>query len=133
MLTDSENAWLADRKKDRLFVCRFCPGKEYGREMTDTGVPCVCHCMSLHIRPECYKLHKGTGWDDAAVFEARVAAKLAKMMLEHNRYPCRGGSPQLGCMRDWSNLTGPMAVHCEDCILREVRLQVEEEMDADEE
>ena len=80
MLTNSEWKWLADRKKERLFVCRFCPGKAYGREMPDTGgVPCVCHCMSLHIRPECYKLHKGTGWDDAAVFEARVAAKLAKM------------------------------------------------------
>ena len=74
------------------------------------------------------------GYDDmreAAEFEARVAAKLARMMLEPNRYPCRGGFPQLGCMRDWSNLTGPMAVHCEDCILREVRLQVEEEMNAD--
>ena len=66
---------------------------------------------------------------DALEFSERVAAKLARMMLEPNRYPCRGGFPPLGCMRDWSNLTGPMAVHCEDCILREVRLQVEEEMD----
>jgi hypothetical protein len=73
--------------------------------------------------------NSGKDWQEAAEFEARVAAKLAKKMLEPNRYQCRSGSPQLGCMRDWSNLTGPMAVHCEDCILREVRLQVEEEMD----
>ena len=78
MLTNSEWKWLADRKKDRHFVCRFCPGKEYGREMPDTGGrPCVCHCMSLNIRPWCYRLHWGVGWDDVAEFEARVAAKLA--------------------------------------------------------
>ena len=87
MLTNSENAWLADRKKDRLFVCRFCPGKNYGREMPDTGgVPCVCHCMSLHIKPECYKLHKGTGWDEAAEFSERVAAKLADPFF-YEQYP----------------------------------------------
>ena len=66
---------------------------------------------------------------DALEFSERVVARLARMMLFPNKYPCRGGSPQLGCMRDLSNLTGPMAVHCEDCILREVRLQVEDEMD----
>ena len=68
---------------------------------------------------------------EAAEFEARVAARLARMMLEPNRdkYPCKEGLADIECMRDKSNLTGPYAVHCEDCILREVRLQVEVEMD----
>ena len=118
MLTDSENAWLADREKDRHFVCRFCPGKEYGREMPDTGgVPCVCHCMSLHITPECYKLHKGTGWEDAAEFEARVAAKLAAW--ETLPVPCMN---DIFCNRS--------SLECASCRLKWARLTVEEEMDA---
>ena len=120
MLTNSEKAWLADRKKDRLFVCRFCPGKEYGREMTDTGVPCVCHCMSPHIRPECYKLHKGTGWQDAALFEARVAAKLAErcVLLEKVIQKALGAA-------EYINLSAAA-----ENALKAARLQVEEEMDA---
>jgi hypothetical protein len=68
---------------------------------------------------------------EAAEFEQRVAAVFAMMMLCPNdeKYPCRHSMPELGCMRAKTKLTGPMAVHCEDCILREVRLQVEEEMD----
>ena len=131
MLTDSENAWLADREKDRHFVCRFCPGKEYGREMPDTGgVPCVCHCMSLHITPECYKLHKGTGWEDAALFEARVAAKLATyatMMVGSDivapclECPCQ----KAGVCYHGTNKS------CQWSFLTTARFAVEEEMDAD--
>lgn len=117
MLTESENAWLKHRdiaNPRGTYFCEYC--KDYAE----------CHSDMLWGIDECptapLSLH------DAAEFEARVAAKLARIMFERNRYPCRGGSPQLGCMRDRSNLTGPMAVHCEDCILREVRLQVEEEM-----
>lgn len=70
---------------------------------------------------------------EAAEFEQRVAAMFAMMMLYPNdeKYPCRHGMPELGCMRTKTKLTGPMAVHCEDCILREVRLLVEEEMDGE--
>lgn len=122
MLTESERKWLAGRKPGDwcayIDCSAWCDRKE-GRSQTP-----YCFNQSCYLdHPSLYR--------DAAEFSERVAAKLARMMLEPNRYPCRGGSPQLGCMRDWSNLTGPMAVHCEDCILREVRLQVEEEMDND--
>lgn len=68
---------------------------------------------------------------EAAEFEATVAAKLARQAMKYvcEKYPCRHGRPALGCMRDKTKLTGPYAVHCENCFLREVRLQVEEEMD----
>lgn len=70
---------------------------------------------------------------DAAEFEGMVVARLARMMLRPNEYkfPCRQGFPELGCMRDKSKLTGAYAVHCEDCILREIRLEVEEWIDAE--
>ena len=70
-------------------------------------------------------------WFEAAEFEGMVVARLARMMLRPNEYkfPCRQGFPELGCMRDKSKLTGAYAVHCEDCILREIRLAVEEEKD----
>ena len=132
MLTDSENAWLADRKKDRLFVCRFCPGREYGREMTDTGVPCVCHCMSLHIRPECYKLHKGTGWDDAALFEARVAAKLATL-LDESYFHIDTGSYESCREVCPAHSLCPKGLNpdCRTTFVKYARLMVEEEMNAD--
>ena len=82
--------------------------------MTDTGVPCVCHCMSLHIRPECYKLHKGTGWDDAALFEARVAAKLADPYY-----------PPMDVGSDGPQLFMPPADR-----MKWARIEVEKEMDA---
>ena len=70
-------------------------------------------------------------WQDAAEFEGHVVARLARMMLRpnDNKYPCRDGVPDAGCMRDKTRLTGPHAVHCEDCILREVRFEIEEAMD----
>ena len=111
MLTASEREWLKDRRNKAY--CRYCSVIDLCSNPNASGFKCP-------LIPD---------YEEAAEFSEQVAARLARMMLEPNRYPCRGGSPQLGCMRDWSNLTGPMAVHCEDCILREVRLQVEREMD----
>lgn len=74
-------------------------------------------------------------YQDALEFSERVAAKLARMMLWHNEeaYPCRHGKPDgMICMREQTKLSGPFAVHCEDCILKIAQLQVEEEMDNEE-
>ena len=120
MLTESEKRWLEKREQWAE------PHNGYG----DEGYFCA-HCQ-INCFDGCPTEIKDGNIDafmEALEFSERVAAELAGMMLKPNRYPCRGGFPPLGCMRDWSNLTGPMAVHCEDCILREVRLQVEEEMD----
>ena len=68
---------------------------------------------------------------DALKFSERMVVKLARMMFCPNdeKYPCRHGEPKLGCMRLKTKLTSTFAVHCEDCILRKVRLEVEEEME----
>ena len=114
MLTENELAWLKRRQFFNGFYSSGCLTCSLNKTLCDKA-DCLLH-------PDL---------EDALEFSERVVAELAGMMLKPNRYPCRGGFPPLGCMRDWSNLTDPMAVHCEDCILREVRLQVEEEMDAD--
>ena len=116
MLTQSEKRWLDNRGK---FSCWYCP--DIPQAMCTMGER-PAHCAIMD-----------TDWKEAAEFSERVGARLARMMLRPNeyKYPCRDGVPELGCMRDMTALTGSFAVHCEDCILRKVRLQVEVEMDND--
>lgn len=116
MLTASEKRWLIYRRKG------------YCRTWCKPNSIC-CFMPSLY----CPTSISFDDYREAAEFEAQVVAKLARQALNYasKKYPCRHGFPVLGCMRDKTKLTGSYAVHCEDCFLREARLQVEEEMDAD--
>lgn len=114
MLTESEKDWLKRRCMAPTPFCGWCMKYTF---CCDPWYPCP--------------IKKGSDWRDAAEFEARVAARLARISFERGgAYPCRNGMPTLGCMRDKTAFTGPFAVHCEDCLLRDVRLTVEGEMDA---
>lgn len=122
MLTINERRWLVQRKG----YCDWCSVKF----KTD-------NCFWVISADLCPLYPRQVSIQDSAEFSERVAARLARMMLRPNeykypcKYPCPNGVPELGCMCDMTALTGSYAVHCVDCILREVRLQVEEEMDAD--
>lgn len=98
MLTDSENIWLKTRDKKRQY-CFYCEAL-FGTDF------CYWKCVteSCAMYPD---------MKDAALFEARVAAKLASSSA------CQYVTGH--CM-----LTG-----CAACQLRDARLAVEEEMDAE--
>ena len=119
MVTESEQKWLRGRELSPRPYCASCINAKI---CAKTRKQCWCptDARSAHTL------------SDALEFSERVGARLARMMLRPNeyKYPCRDGVPELGCMRDMTALTGPYAVHCEDCIMREVRLQVEEGMNA---
>lgn len=139
MLTESEKRWLQLRKLYAgvnhlsYYSCMHC--QSYNVDRWDRyNYPCnnACvyeGCPNIDIRSS----QALSDYVEAIEFEARVVAKLTMMMLCPNdeKYPCRHGEPKLGCMRLKTKLTSTFAVHCEDCILRKVHLQVEEEMDND--
>ena len=114
MSTASEKRWLEDRKLSPTPFCGWC--MKYALCCSPRFTKCPTKTADL---------------GDALEFEGHVVARLARMMLRpnDNKYPCRDGVPDAGCMRDKTRLTGPHAVHCEDCILREVRFEIEEAMD----
>ena len=119
MLTDSEKKWLWRRELSPYRYCIHCRHRQ------------LCKNYDFIIGV-CPTLRHPEDWQDAVEFSERVAVKLAeKVFLPYDkRYPCAHGAPADGCMRDKTWLTGPYAVHCEDCILKYARLAVEEE-DAD--
>ena len=99
MLTDSERAWLEQRDAIQFALDGYrVPGLDGPYEM----------------QPD---------YEDAALFEARVAAKLA--------LGCESQTPCNGCWRaNWKfcNLRKGYW-DCADCFLKTARLIVEEEMD----
>lgn len=113
MITQSEREWLVTHRT----YCNYCD-LECGSDDCEWEMAMEQCAMFPRMK-------------DALEFSERVAAKLARQAMKYvcEKYPCRHGRPALGCMRDNTKLTGPYAVHCEDCFLREARLQVEEEMD----
>ena len=104
MLTDSEKQWIEQREAMQFLT---------GTYIADF---------------EEYPLwNPGKDWQEAAEFEARVAAKLA--------LGCESQTPCNGCWRaNWKfcNLRKGFW-DCADCFLKAARLAVEEKMDADEE
>ena len=108
MLTESEREWLEERDNWFSPWCSRCDGR--------------FHCDEHKLYGKC-SLTPDT--DDAALFEARVAAKLAnpQWAVCWNSDSCLefGGSKDEP--RWWWD--------CEWCRLKHARLQVEEEIDAD--
>lgn len=102
MLTESEKQWIEQREAMQFLT---------GTYIADF---------------EEYPLwNAGKDWQEAAKFEARVAAKLA--------LGCDSQTPCHGCWRaNWKfcNLRKGYW-DCADCFLKAARLIVEEEMDAD--
>ena len=119
VLTESERHWAINAKMRLSHKNDFRCGK------------CGVHCYVPYAPCFCVMTKEDVTWE--IEFLSRVAAKLARQAMKYvcEKYPCRHGRPALGCLQDKTKLTGPYAVHCEDCFLREVRLQVEEEMDND--
>ena len=74
MLTQSEKLWLKIRMGYLHYSCRYCEGRRSGTKLMQNGRPCVRYCYTHHLEPPCYKMDKP---DDAAIFEARVAARLS--------------------------------------------------------
>ena len=116
MLTDGERAWL--KKKERILRegkvwgawCYACPN--FGRDWAECYAHQYCPIFNSH-----------EALQDAAEFEARVAAKLA--------LGCESQTPCNGCWRaNWKfcNLRKGYW-DCADCFLKTARLIVEEEMD----
>lgn len=113
MLTKSEKEWLRERKFFPLFSCVHCKNKNfYILNKTCFGTDAKSCIEFLRLIELKYDLR------DAAEYEARVAARLASRV---------GACPYV---------TMPMSKHCMRtgcvaCKLRDARLEVEEEMDAD--
>lgn len=109
MLTESERAWLKDRRNKAY--CRYCRVIDLCSNPNASGFKCP-------LIPD-YK--------EAAEFEALVAAKLAvNENVEDN----------LKCLGFWATHWADCDVrkngwNCADCYLKAARLAVEEEMDAD--
>ena len=134
MLTQREKEWLEYRQRlvsqstgDTSYYCRWCKYADWYEDYF------CCLYETQDEFGECltepYYLNRIF---DAAEFEARVAAWLAKRLAlgSPHVYPCyHGPASNSDCMRDLSAITGPFAVHCEDCLLKYARLAVEEEMD----
>ena len=110
MLTESEREWLEERKWCRfLFQCEECPKYDPMRIMHDkVDVPCK-HFSLCATYTNSYDLA------DAAEFEARVAAKLAKIMPK--------------ALADPWFIENAKYINA-DATLEWARLSVEEEMDA---
>lgn len=135
MLTDSEKEWLRRRElyagtgRDAQYSCMHCEQYVEGRLWRYTLFPCDRAAASNgcpKMQPHPYACLK------AAEFEARVAAKLAQRILcsSDERYPCRHGFPKIGCMIERiPSIDSRPHIHCEDCVLMCVRMEVEEEMD----
>lgn len=101
MLTDSERAWLKHRdiaNPRGTYFCEYC--KDYAECHSDMGWGVECPTAPLSLQ-------------DAAEFEARVAAKLAK------------GIPQSAWLAEAEKCDMPPSW----TRLKLARLQVEEEMD----
>lgn len=112
MLTDSEREWLEERDNWFSPWCRRCDGR--------------FHCDEHKLYGKC-SLTPDT--DDAALFEAHVAAKLAgitESMMQtiqeyDDTYPCWACPANENCA----------GLACREVLLRYARLAVEEETDAD--
>ena len=111
MLTESEIGWLRRRSMaSSLYYCGWC--MKYA----------LCCNQQFNRCPI-----KNSDWQEAAIFETRVAAKLAN------------GFPNRSC-RDWEKdykcpgwevckYLGVSKFHCPFAALKGARLQVDEEMD----
>ena len=106
-MTKNEKLWLRERDKWFSPWCRRCDGR--------------FHCDEYRLDGRC-SLVPDT--DDAAEFSERVAAKLAEYAGKVAGYePCCELCPDKTC-----NITDPK--NCSITLLKDARLQVEEEMDA---
>ena len=84
MLTNSEKLWLKTRDSYEYFSCRYCPGLPYYGPFTPAhGRPCARWCFKQKERKACWL---ASYYEDAALFEARVAAKLANPFF-YEQYP----------------------------------------------
>ena len=120
MLTNSEKLWLKTRDSYEHFSCRYCPGLPYYGPFTPAhGRPCARWCYKQKERKACWL---ASYYEDAALFEARVAAKLANPQWA----VCWNSD---SCLEFGGSKDEPRWVwDCEWCRLKYARLQVEEEM-----
>jgi hypothetical protein len=122
MLTDSEKAWL--KKKERILRegkvwgawCYACPN--FGRDWAECYAHQYCPIFNSH-----------EALQEAALFEARVAAKLAN--IHFGTEDCPYCSNHINVNEYCSECkTASTDKRCLACRLKYARLKVEEEMDA---
>jgi hypothetical protein len=113
MLTEAEKKWLGDREQveiaNGLYSCAHC--KLFSNIYSVYTGYCIGEYAECPIVPD---------FQDAAEFEARVAAKLTG--LNAAELPCY---PNFLCPFSAKNL----GIGCKDCFLKHARLAVEEEME----
>lgn len=117
MLTEADKKWLHRRKKlDDHTFCWHCPtGKK--------GFPCTDWLYHL-----CPTQCSNQDFEDAAEFEARVAAKLAQG-VSYGELPC-GADPDCPDKgMDKYNTKETPTLGCRMCVLRAARLEVETKME----
>lgn len=126
MLTQNEKRWLRERTKFPVFSCSHCAE---GRPMLEK------HCVCYDVYP-CAAENLVSTKDDvleAAKFESRVAAKLAKAFKEYvKRRNCVDFEVGTRCP-GWEVCAAnyKKRLPCDFAIMKGVQLKVEEEMDAD--
>lgn len=126
MLTNSEKLWLKTRDSYEHFSCRYCPGLPYYGPFTPAhGRPCARWCFKQKERKACWL---ASYYEDAAIFEARVAAKLAN--IHFGTEDCAYCSNHINVNEYCGECkTASTDRKCLACRLKYARLKVEEEMD----
>lgn len=132
MLTESERKWLADSEKwnfklDIYGNSCFCPSCKHCVHFTETEKGVFCQdAEDIWIYgkqlSECPLIPSKKLLHDAALFEARVAAKLA-----NPRWAVCWNSDS--CIEFGGHKDERWVWNCEWCRLKHARLQVEEMMD----
>lgn len=127
MLTEEEKIWLADGeqwnfKRDIYGLSCFCPSCKHCEHFTETANGVFCQDaedMWIYDKPsKCPLVPSKELLVEAAEFEQRVAAKLARMSAD----------VLLPCFQTSGDC--PYTIpNCAWCRLMVARLQVEEEMD----
>lgn len=118
MLSKNELIWLITRERqletDRYYICKYCYAAKQATKKRGPS-PCVQQCFRDKQKPVCYKLRITNSFRDAAEFEARVAARMARteafIICEEI---CRNNG----------NIQ-----NCTECRMKWARLAVEEEME----
>jgi hypothetical protein len=109
MLTKSEKEWMENRGK---FSCWYCPNTP---QVMCTMGERPAHCAIMD-----------TDWKEAAEFSERVAAELAEMAQYNIKFGCDACPAYI-------DDAVPCKPYCAALLLKTARLQVEEEMDAENE
>ena len=117
MLTEADKKWLEERKDKRgynFYYCRLC-----------NKIPSIV-TGGLCAGP-CPMYPGGFEYEDAAEFEARVVAKLARGVT-YGELPC-GADPDCPDKNmDKYNTKETPLLGCQMCVLRAARLAVETEL-----